>query len=723
MILISCWRLTAALALAAGSLVSLHAETLTYPDIVHRMTDMEHLATLPPDGEVGGLASSYDRSSQYDAVKDQYLKWDANDDGHGVVRVEGDQAVLADIKGPGCVWRMWSAEPQQGHVKIYLDGSTTPAVDATFESYFSSRNGPFSAWKHLVYAHAGENTPYNPPETNYTNGGNNYVPITFQKSCKIVGPVGTGKPDDETRWGVYFHFSYCTFAPGTVVPTFQLPLSDQDSAALNQMDQQLAQCGNDPEPRPSQTDQKKTITVAPGQIATAFEATGPGAITLLKIKTPLPEYAEAQRVLLRQLTIRMTWDDEKTPAVWSPLGDFFAYLGGARPFSTVPTGLLDDGTFYSHWYMPFASAAKIELGNDSPSPVTFEVETAAAPLEAPIATLGRFHAKWHRDANLIARKDRFPDWPMVNTQGRGRFVGTMLHVWNPNGGWWGEGDEKFFVDGEKFPSYFGTGSEDYFGYAWGNPGRFIHAFHAQPINENNNGHVDDIRWLIADNVPFHTTFEGDIEKYMPNTLPDPANHPFDPISLFATVAYWYLSADGTDPYTEIPVDQRVGYWTSNASYHEPGAIEAESMELAKWTQNCIRNEGMWGAWPGALKGTKEGLWSNNRQLAWDPLNLQDQLALKLPVDKTGNYQVIVRPTKGPGYGIFQLGVDGKNMGAPIDLYNKDIVPGDPVTLGTVQMTAGDHALNITPTGKNPAVGGDQPVATFALDYVKLVPTP
>ena len=58
---------------------------------------------------------------------------------------------------------------------------------------------------------------------------------------------------------------------------------------------------------------------------------------------------------------------------------------------------------------------------------------------------------------------------MLKTEGRGRFLGVMLHVWNPRGGWWGEGDEKFFVDGEKFPSTIGTGSEDYFGYAWCNP--------------------------------------------------------------------------------------------------------------------------------------------------------------------------------------------------------------------------------------------------------------
>ena len=705
------------------SALSLHAETLTYPDIVHRMTDMEHLAVLPPDGEIGGLASSYDRASQYDAAKDQYIKWNANDDGHGIIRTEGDQAVLADIKGPGCIWRIWSAEPQQGHVKIYLDGSTTPAVDATFESYFSTRSGPFSAWKHLVYSHAGEVTADNPPETNYCNGGNIYVPITFQKSCKIVGPIGTGKPEDNTRWGVYFHFSYCTFAPGTVVPTFQLPLSDADSAALTEMDQQVAQSGNDPAPRPNQKSQKKTITVAPGQTATAFAAQGAGAITLLKIKTPLPEYAEAQRTLLRQLTIRMTWDDAKSPAVWSPLGDFFAYIGGARPFSTVPVGLLANGTFYSHWYMPFASGAKIELGNDSPSPVTFEVETAVAPLEASIANLGRFHAKWHRDIFNPERKDRFPDWTMVTTQGRGRFVGTMLHVWNPNGGWWGEGDEKFFVDGEKFPSYFGTGSEDYFGYAWGNSGRFIHAFHAQPINENNDGHVDNIRWLIADNVPFHKSFDGDIEKYFPNTLPDAKNHPFDPIALYATVAYWYLSADGTDPYTEVPVEQRLGYWTRDASYREPGAIEAENMEVAKWNANAPRMEGMWGAWPGALKGTKEGVWSNNMQLAWDPQNIHDELDLKLPVPKAGNYKLIIRPTKGPGYGIYQFGIDGQNVGGPMDLYNQDIAAGDPVEAGPIQLTAGDHVFNCTPTGKNPAITGNQPVATLALDYIKLVPVP
>ena len=128
--------------------------------------------------------------------------------------------------------------------------------------------------------------------------------------------------------------------------------------------------------------------------------------------------------------------------------------------------------------------------NDGKAPRNVSFEVVHAPLSQPIAQLGRFHAKWHRDAFLPQEPERWIDWPILKTEGAGRFVGVMLHVWNPRGGWWGEGDEKFFVDGEKFPSTFGTGSEDYFGYAWSSPRLFQHAYHNQTHNDGNNrGHV------------------------------------------------------------------------------------------------------------------------------------------------------------------------------------------------------------------------------------------
>ena len=122
-------------------------------------------------------------------------------------------------------------------------------------------------------------------------------------------------------------------------------------------------------------------------------------------------------------------------------------------------------------------------------------------------------AKWHRDTVRRCRRTAGPTGSCSRPQGRGRFCGVMLHVWNPRGGWWGEGDEKFFVDGEKFPSTFGTGSEDYFGYAWCNPHLFQRPYHAQTMTQNNRGHQSVLRWHIVDNVPFQKSFEGCIEKY------------------------------------------------------------------------------------------------------------------------------------------------------------------------------------------------------------------
>ena len=120
--------------------------------------------------------------------------------------------------------------------------------------------------------------------------------------------------------------------------------------------------------------------------------------------------------------------------------------------------------------MPFATGGAGRAGQRRRrKPRTLELEIAHAPLPQPFEQLGHFHAKWHRDAFLPRGPERELDWTMLKTEGRGRFCGVMLHVWNPRGGWWGEGDEKFFVDGEKFPSTIGTGSEDYFGYAWCDP--------------------------------------------------------------------------------------------------------------------------------------------------------------------------------------------------------------------------------------------------------------
>jgi len=585
---------------------------------------------------------------------------------------------------------------------MYFDGSPTPSVDMTFRDYFGSRQMP---WADLAYCHAGEPRKTS-PLIEYNPGGNVYVPMPFQKSCKIVA---------DKDWGQYFHFNYTRYPAGTVLPTFTTTFSPADRAALDAVDSLLRQCGHYPMTgRKGETKDRQVLTVHSGQKATAVELSGPKAITALKVKLALPKDAEARRVLLRQLTISMFWDDDRDAAVWSPLGDFFGYIGGGSSFQTLPVGLLDDGIFYAYWYLPFAKKARLEVGNDSGQPVTMSWETTYAPLARPANEYGRFHAKWHRDAFLPQRKDRKIDWTIITTRGRGRYIGAMLHVWNPLGGWWGEGDEKFFVDGEMFPSTFGTGSEDYFGYAWGCAGRFFRAFHAQPFNEGNEGHVNNSRWQIPDNVPFQTSFDGYLEKYFPN---EGGLKPFNRYALYAATAFWYLEPGGTDPYRELPVTDRVGYWVAPPiEYREAGAIEGESLKVpASYVLRCKPEiKTMWSAGAGIWSGEKQLLWG------WDREPDQNYLELSVPVEKAGKYRLVVRFTKGPDYGIFQLSLGKQKLGGPVDLYAEKLAAAHPVEIGVVEVGAGTHTLRVDVVGLNPSAKGK---GLFGLDYLKLIPAP
>ena len=350
--------------------------------------------------------------------------------------------------------------------------------------------------------------------------------------------------------------------------------------------------------------------------------------------------------------------------------------------------------------MPFGKEAQVELVNDGKTPRSVSFEVKHAPLSQPIATLGRFHAKWHRDALLPREAERAIDWPFLKTEGAGRFAGVMLHVWNPRGGWWGEGDEKFFVDGEKFPSTIGTGSEDYFGYAWCCPQLFQNAYHNQTHNGGNNrGHVSVNRWQISDNIPFQKSFEGAIEKYYDNQRP----------TLYAGMAYWYVAVGGNDPYRPAPLSDRVGYWTPVDPYKVKGAIEGEKLKVLAKTAGEPQEQDLTGF---------EGAWSGDAHLWWIGAKPGDKLDLALPVKGAGKYRVSMQFTKAPDYGIVQLYLDGEKLGNPLDLYRKAVRPTGVMAMGDRELTAGEHKLTVEILGAN-----DKAIKSymFGLDYVKLDP--
>ena len=163
---------------------------LSYPDLIRRLYDLERLAEPPLPGEQGGCMSSYDRRSRYDPTTDTYQDWDANDDGSGYIRREGDWIVAFENAGPGVIWRVWSALPSAGHVQVFIDDNLQPVLDLPFRDFFERFNN--------------EIPPLNFPALAPTlsRGRNRFIPIPYNHSCKVRFAPG---------WGAYYHFTYTTF--------------------------------------------------------------------------------------------------------------------------------------------------------------------------------------------------------------------------------------------------------------------------------------------------------------------------------------------------------------------------------------------------------------------------------------------------------------------------------------------------------------------------------
>ena len=537
--------------------------SITYQDLLRRLYDLRLLAEPPHPGERSGAFSSYDRRSRYNAETGMYENWDANRDGEGYIRLEGESVVAFEADGPGVIWRIWSALPEMGHIRIFIDGEPTPAVDCPFGDFFERFGN--------------ETPPLNFPQLTPTlsRGRNRFIPIPYNRSCKVLLEPG---------WGRYYHFTYTTFPAATELPRFPACLDRDAAIALAATDRILAERGRPRAPEVAAETTHYRVEVAPGQTVPVCTLTGNRAITEIRVAPELPP-SPADRDMMRELALSITWDAETAPSVWSPLGDFFGAAPGVNHYRSLPLGMTESG-FYCRWYMPFAAQAQIELTNDGAATRRVEFAITHEPLARPANELLRFHAKWHRDAFLeqVQQNGRDIDWPLLLTTGQGRFCGVHLHVWNrwaePAQAaeswwygqwdrknidwWWGEGDEKFFVDGETFPSTFGTGSEDYIGYAWAAEPpfpTFESAFACQPYIElNANGHTSVNRFQICDNVPFTHSFEASIEKYKPNRWSDGTQLGHNSC-LYAAVAYWYQGAGETDPYGPTPVSERVGYYS------------------------------------------------------------------------------------------------------------------------------------------------------------------
>jgi hypothetical protein len=199
-----------------------------------------------------------------------------------------------------------------------------------------------------------------------------------------------------------------------------------------------------------------SIGIAPGEAATLADIKGEGLIQHLWLTTHVRNW--------RRLLLRFYWEEDESPAVEVPVGDFFC--NGWCEYSHVgslPIVVAPNGGFNSYWEMPFRRAARVTLENLGPEEATVYYQVTYALTEVP-EDAAHFHAQWRRSNPLPFKEVHTL---LEGIRGGGHYVGTYLAWGVNNSGWWGEGEIKFYLDGDaEFPTICGTGTEDYFGGAW-----------------------------------------------------------------------------------------------------------------------------------------------------------------------------------------------------------------------------------------------------------------
>ncbi len=290
-----------------------------------------------------------------------------------------------------------------------------------------------------------------------------------------------------------------------------------------------------------------SVNIGAGETFTVAEITGSGAIQHIWM-TPTGNW--------RFSILRMYWDDEKDPSVEVPVGDFFAMgWGKYARVSSLAVCVNPGSAFNSYWPMPFRRKAKITFQNISDKPMTlyYQVDYTLAQVPKDAAY---FHAQFRR-VNPLPLKQVYTI--VDGIKGKGQYVGTYMAWGVHNNGWWGEGEIKFYMDGDKeFPTIAGTGTEDYFNgsYNFENQEKKQYEEFTSPYSGlaqvlrpdglyQSQQRFGLYRWHIVDPVRFDSEMRVTIQalgwrnggKYLPLT---------DDIS---SVAYWYQ----TEPHVAFPV--------------------------------------------------------------------------------------------------------------------------------------------------------------------------
>ncbi len=650
---------------------------ITSNSILDETVDLARLTKRPNPYYTTAEATSYDRASKTPGTPE----WFANGDAGQFIREERREGrlerVMADLNGPGAVVRIWSANPA-GTLRFYFDGEETPRFVQKTTALLGGTVEPFK-------------TPFG---YEAARGWNFYYPLPYAKSLKVT----VDDSDNDGSKHLYYHVGYRTYASGTQVETFNP--SAVDTAEIDRIGKLLVSPYV-----PGYLPDYKEIQLKPGGTSSQRLPNGPKAVSYLAVKLVpyfkaiLPEniqnrdarttgFDDPNQIYnqLRQVVLEADFDGET--CIRAPLGDFFGTAPGVNPFHTFPFHVEPDGTMGCRFVMPYAKTGIVRFVNTGKARVTLRFYAETVHYDWDAASY-HFKAQWTGEH---ARTRPMRDMTFLKTTGEGVFVGDNMHVSNPSPAWWGEGDEKIYFDDQTFPSSFGTGSEDYFGYAWGDPEYFARPFHAQPhvTKPDSFGHDFVERFHIMDCIHFEKSFKFDMEMW----------HWADCVATYVHTIYFYEKPGGPPPLVIDP--KLLVVYEMKPPEPVKDAIEGESLKIASKS--------------GGETEIQTGFWdcSGGAQLWWRDGAPGDKLDLVVPVKKAGRFRVVGHFCFARDYGIQKLSLNGQ-AAKTVDFYSKDLT-WKTVDLGTFELQAGDNHFVVEVAGAN---GAAEKRHMFGLDYLKL----
>ncbi len=664
------------LQIALGLLVSLTvpgAPTVTVQSLLREMSDRSTFARLPVIPYKQFQASSYDR---LETDPNDAKTWFANADYGQFIRTEQRDGktewVVMEHSGPGAITRIWTpllADKDKMLVRFYLDGGDQPTIEEPFNELMRGKclfKPPFAF---ISWPEAGVESGV---------GSDLYYPISFAKGCKVTF----------SELPFYYSIDYRAYPPRTAVQTFSKSIMAAEANLATTI-------GNDIQhPRLLRGTNAGAMRIqlpAGGDFHMALPK-GPWEVEALDVRfdrTP-------DREDLRANVIEMSFDGE--PTVWCPIGEFFGCGIHDRPVWDRFRQVREDGSMACVWPMPYKSSAQLGFHNYGRKPISFRMHLTSRSCAWDARSL-HFHSTWRGQYPLATRP--MSDWNYLEATGNGVYVGDTLTVFSPVAAWYGEGDERVYVDGEKFPSHLGTGTEDYYGYAWGMAEHYSSSFISMPLKDlkgrdNWSGYTTTSRIRGLDAIPFDKSLKFDMEIW----------NWADCKVGYSAATFWYARPGATSNRKPMPTEVAAPLpeWSKGFK----GAVECEDMKvLSKSSGLQVSTQS------GALS---EGAWSNNTQLFLQATKPGDFIELQVPVTKTGRYHVRLYATKSYDYGIVRVSLSGRIV-KEIDLWNAKPAASGPIGLGNLELKQGAAVLRCEVLDTNPRSTGAH--FYFGLDCIVL----